>query len=143
MCKASPAEGLGGCEQENSRRQLPLGSGTMGTAGGLGLGPLLLHGRGIVLVHGENYFLEWGGGSAGTHHGELPTPLPPHPPTRLYTQYIHTHALARGDRERATAPLRAARQCHWERKNNQKPQPLQELTHCLLLGFVVRLYLRS
>lgn len=98
LCARRPLQtARGGSEQESSRRQLPRGFGAVGTAGGSGLGSLLLHGRGIVLVHGENYFLEWGGGSAGAHHHELPTHLPPHAPTRLYTQYIHTHTLARGD----------------------------------------------
>lgn len=104
----------------------PVGFGTMGTTGGLGLGPLLLHGRGIVLVHGENYFLEWGGRGAGT---ELPTHLPPHPPTRLFTQYLHTHTRPQGTERVPLFRLESqgsVMETTKKPKKPQKPQPLQK-----------------
>lgn len=49
-----------------------------------------------------------------------------HTPRPDYIHSIYTHTLARGDKERATVPLRIARQCHGNKKKKPKPQPLQK-----------------
>lgn len=141
LCARRPLQtALGGSEQESSSRQLPVGFGAVGTASGSGLGPLLLHGRGIVLVHGENYFLEWGGGGAGTHQRELPTHLPPHPPTRLYTQYIHTHTRPRGQRAcHCSASNRKAVSWKQQKPNHSHFRKTDPPVFC----WVVSLFLRS
>lgn len=143
LCARRPLRtALGGSEQESSRRrQLPVGFGAMGTARGSGLGPLLLHGRGIVLVHGENYFLEWGGGGAGTHQRELPTHLPPHPPTRLYTQYIHTHTRPRGQRACHCSALNR-KAVSWKQKKNPNHSHFRK-TDPRVSCWAVSLFLRS
>lgn len=97
MCKASPANGPGGPSRRVVGSGFPLPLGTMGTAGISGLGPLLLRGRSIVLVHGENYFSEWvrGEGAAlapikvGCPHTSIRAPDP-----TIYTVYTHTHSPA-------------------------------------------------
>lgn len=75
----------------------PLPLGAAGTAGVSGLGPLLLRRRGIVLVHGENYFLEAVGGEeaalapikVGCPSTSIHTP-----DLTIYTVYTHTHSPA-------------------------------------------------
>lgn len=107
LCARRPPQtARGGPSRTVAGSGFPLPLGTTGTAGVSGLGPLLLRGCGIVLVHGENYFSEWVGREevalapikVGCPRISIRAPDP-----TIYTVYTHTHSPA--GRERATVSL--------------------------------------
>lgn len=110
---------------------------TMGTVGIPGLGPLLLCGRSIVLVHGENYFSEEvGGEEAALAPTKVGCPRTSIRATSLaiYTVYTHTRLPALGK----SVPL-----FRFELQGSvmgiKRPlATLKRLTPIFLLGFVVR-----
>lgn len=60
-----------------------------------------------------------------------------HTPRPDYIHSIYTHTLARGDKERATVPLRIARQCHGNKKKPQTTATSERLTRVSLAGLSV------
>lgn len=109
----------------------------MGTVGIPGLGPLLLCGRSIVLVHGENYFSEEVGGEeaalAPTKVGCPRTSIRA-ASLAIYTVYTHTRSPVLGK----SVPL-----FRFELQGSvmgiKRPlATLKRLTPIFLLGFVVR-----
>lgn len=136
MRKASPANSPGGVPSRTAVGSgFPLPLGATGTAGVSGLGPLLLRRRGIVLVHGENYFLEAVGGEeaalapikVGCPSTSIHTP-----DLTIYTVYTHTHSPAGRQsvplvRFESQGSIMGITPSHFKKTN----------PHFFLLGFVV------
>lgn len=133
MCKASPANGPGGSEQESSRSSFPAGSGTTRTqpaAWGWVLSCSM--DAALCLCMGRTTF--WSGEEAVLALVSCPhTPL--HTPRPDYIHSIYTHTRPRGQRAcHCSASNRKAVSLETKKKI-PKPQPLQELTHVSLAGF--------